>query len=46
MDVDEDDEGTQRVKRVPDFGIEISFDALDEDEREVRSNALLRLIEG
>ncbi|KAI0757514.1 condensin complex subunit SMC1 [Daedaleopsis nitida] len=42
MDVDEDDEGTQRVKRVPDFGIEVSFDALDEDEREDASGETLK----
>lgn len=36
MDVDEDEEGTQQVKRVSDFGIEVDFDSLDEDEREVR----------
>ncbi|RPD56436.1 condensin complex subunit SMC1 [Lentinus tigrinus ALCF2SS1-6] len=30
MDVDEDDEGTQRVKRVPDYGIEVDFEALGE----------------
>lgn len=33
MDVDED----EQVKRVPDYGIEVNFDSLDEDEREVRS---------
>lgn len=36
MDVDEDEEGTQQVKRVSDFGIEVDFESLDEDEREVR----------
>ena len=35
MDVDEDEEGTQRPKRVADFGIEVDFDSLDDDEREV-----------
>ena len=35
MDVDEDEEGTQQVKRVPDFGIEVDFESLDDDEREV-----------
>ncbi|OSD08222.1 cohesin complex subunit psm1 [Trametes coccinea BRFM310] len=37
MEVDEDEEGTQQVKRVPDFGIEVDFETLDDDERE--SNA-------
>lgn len=35
MDVDEDEEGTQRPKRVQDYGIEVDFDNVDEDEREV-----------
>lgn len=35
MDVDEDDDGTQQVKKVADYGIEVDFDALDDDEREV-----------
>lgn len=35
MDVDEDEEGTQQVKRVPDFGIEVDFESLDDEEREV-----------
>ncbi|KAI8982948.1 condensin complex subunit SMC1 [Trametes punicea] len=34
MDVDEDEDGTQQVKRVPDFGIEVDFDSLEDDERE------------
>ncbi|THH32095.1 hypothetical protein EUX98_g2090 [Antrodiella citrinella] len=34
MDVDEDEEGTQRPKRVQDYGIEVDFDNVDEDERE------------
>ena len=38
MDVDEDDEGTQRVKRVPDYGIEVDFELLSNDEREVHSH--------
>lgn len=35
MDVDEDEQGTQDVKRVPDYGIEVDFESLDEDERQV-----------
>ncbi|KAH7887101.1 RecF/RecN/SMC [Phlebopus sp. FC_14] len=33
MDVDEDEDGTQRPKQVQDYGIEVDFDSLDEDER-------------
>ena len=36
MDVDEDEQGTQRVKRVPDYGIEIDFDSLSDADRNVR----------
>ena len=35
MDVDEDEEGSQAVKRVSDFGIEVDFSSLDEEELEV-----------
>lgn len=35
MAVDEDEEGTQRPKKVQDYGIEIDFDALDDEERAV-----------
>lgn len=35
MDVDEDEEGSQQVKRVADFGIEVDFSSLDEEELEV-----------
>jgi hypothetical protein len=37
MDVDEEEEGdmTQRLKKVPDFGIEVDFDILNANEREV-----------
>ncbi len=34
MEVD-DDEGTQRPRRVNDYGIELDFDILDDEEREV-----------
>lgn len=37
MEVDDDNEGTQRVKRVPDFGIEVDFEVLTEDDRKVCS---------
>lgn len=35
MDVDEDEEGSQQVKRVADYGIEVDFSSLDEEELEV-----------
>lgn len=34
MDVDVDDDGTQRPKTVQDFGVEVDFESLDDDERE------------
>ncbi|KAH9930814.1 cohesin complex subunit psm1 [Amylocystis lapponica] len=34
MDVDEDDDGSQQVKRLPDYGIEVDFGTLDDDDRE------------
>lgn len=34
MEVDDED-GTQRPRRVNDYGIEVDFDSLDEDQREV-----------
>ncbi|PCH34989.1 cohesin complex subunit psm1 [Wolfiporia cocos MD-104 SS10] len=34
MDVDDDDSGTQQVKRIPDHGIEVDFESIDEDERQ------------
>ena len=36
MDVDEDDSGTQRPKSVSDYGVEVDFETLDEEDREVR----------
>lgn len=35
MDVDEDEDGTQRPKQVQDYGIEVEFAALDDEERAV-----------
>ena len=32
MDVDEDEDGTQQVKKVPDYGIEVDFEGLDDEE--------------
>ena len=34
MDVDEDETGTQPVKKVQDYGIEVDFAMLGEEERE------------
>ena len=36
MDVDEDEEATQRPRHANDYGIVVDFDVLDEDEKEVR----------
>ncbi|KAI0063838.1 cohesin complex subunit psm1 [Artomyces pyxidatus] len=43
MDVDEDgdEDATQRPKRVPDFGLEVDFESLDEDERKDSSGESL-----
>lgn len=35
MDVDEDEDGTQRPRETRDYGIEVDFEELDEDDREV-----------
>lgn len=35
MDVDEDEDGTQPIRKVADYGIEVDFDSLDDAEREV-----------
>lgn len=37
MDVDEDEDGTQPIKKVSDYGIEVDFESLDDDERQVSS---------
>ncbi|KAG6852767.1 hypothetical protein C0991_009264 [Blastosporella zonata] len=34
MDVDEDEDGTQKLKKVQDHGIEVDFEGLDDDTRE------------
>ena len=36
MDEDEDEDGTQRPKMVQDYGIQVDFTLLEEDERQVR----------
>lgn len=35
MDVDDDEDGTQQPRQVQDYGIEVDFDSLDDDDREV-----------
>ncbi len=35
MDVDEDEDGTQGPKRVPDYGIEVDFSSIEDEEEEV-----------
>lgn len=36
MDVDGEDDGTQRAAEITDYGVEVDFEALDEEEKEVR----------
>lgn len=37
MDIDEEDvDGTQRARETKDYGIEVDFEELDDDDREVR----------
>lgn len=38
MDMDDDENGTQRPRNVPDYGIEVDFEELDDEEREVGVN--------
>lgn len=38
MDVDEDEDATQAPKRVQDYGIEVDFDGLDEEDKEADVN--------
>nr|VWO96457.1 Structural maintenance of chromosomes protein [Ganoderma boninense] len=45
MDVDEDEQGTQRVKRVPDYGIEVDFDSLSDADRDDASGDVLKEID-
>ena len=42
MDVDEDEDGTQRPKQVPDYGIEVNFESIDEDNLEDPGEAAAR----
>lgn len=43
MDVDEDEDGTQQPRRVQDFGIEVDFESLDDDDRQVCTMHVLDL---
>lgn len=43
MDVDGPESGTQTVFQANDYGVEVDFDELDEDEQEVSSPYLERL---
>jgi structural maintenance of chromosome 1 len=45
MDVDEDEDGTQQVKKVPDYGIEVDFEGLDDEERQVNFTASMLMQE-
>ena len=42
MDVDEDEDGTQRPKQVSDYGIQVDFESIDEDNLEDPSEAAAR----
>ena len=41
MDVDGDEAGTQQIAKLPDYGVEVDFEALDEDEQAVSSHFLV-----
>ncbi|KAJ3557591.1 hypothetical protein NM688_g1392 [Phlebia brevispora] len=43
MDVDEDEEGSQQVKRMPDYGIEVDFSGLEEGDLEAGADAIAEL---
>ena len=42
MDVDEDEDGTQRPKQVLDYGIQVDFESIDEDNLEDPGEAAAR----
>jgi structural maintenance of chromosome 1 len=44
MDVDEDEEGTWRPKQVPDYGIRVDFESIDEDNWRIWARLLRDLI--
>jgi structural maintenance of chromosome 1 len=41
MDVDEDEDATQRPKKAADYGIEVDFDSIEDDERDQDSAEVL-----
>ncbi|KAH6918179.1 cohesin complex subunit psm1 [Coprinopsis sp. MPI-PUGE-AT-0042] len=41
MDVDEDEDATQRPKKAADYGIEVDFDSIEDDERDQDSSEVL-----
>lgn len=41
MDVDGDDDGTQQVAPVVDYGVTVDFSELEDEEKEVRDRVLL-----
>lgn len=43
MDIDGPEEGTQNVFQANNYGVEVDFDELDEDEQEVRAEPSLLL---
>jgi hypothetical protein len=43
MEVDEDEDNTQQPKAVADYGIEIEFDSLEDEDREVRQALHVRI---
>ena len=42
MNVDEDEDGTQRPKQVLDYGIQVDFESIDEDNLEDPGDAAAR----
>jgi structural maintenance of chromosome 1 len=39
MDVDEDEAGAQPVRSIPNFGIEVDFGGLEDEDREVSDHS-------
>lgn len=46
MDVDEDEDGSQRPRQVQDYGIEVDYNALDDEERAVSLTRQMSLYRG
>lgn len=45
MDVDDDEDATQRPRKANDYGIVVDFDILDEDEKEVSDVVVYRRVD-